>query len=75
MKYDAIKVELLEWVANLKDGETLQYLKELKDSKQLHNDWAEQLTAEQLKSIKRGLQQVNNKEIVPHNLVAQKHGL
>lgn len=75
MKYDAIKVELLEWVANLKDGETLQYLKELKDSKQLHNDWAEQLTVKQLKSIKRGLQQVNNKEIVPHNLVAQKHGL
>ena len=33
MEQDAIKLELIEWLTKLKDNETIEYLKVVKDSK------------------------------------------
>jgi len=39
MGYDAIKSELIEWLTKLEDGETIEYLKIIKDSKENDHDW------------------------------------
>lgn len=32
MKQEAIKLELIEWLAKLNDSDTIQYLKKIKDA-------------------------------------------
>ena len=38
MGLEAIKLELIEWLAKLEDEDTIEYLKVVKDSKS-ENDW------------------------------------
>ncbi|MDF1547696.1 MAG: hypothetical protein P1P88_07725 [Bacteroidales bacterium] len=38
MGYEAIKLELIEWLTKLDDNETIDYLKIVKDSKSNDND-------------------------------------
>lgn len=39
MKQEAIKLELIEWLAKLNDSDTIQYLKKIKDARSKHQDW------------------------------------
>ncbi|MCK9639777.1 MAG: hypothetical protein M0R39_07680 [Prolixibacteraceae bacterium] len=38
MGYDAIKFELIEWLTNLEDGETVDYLKIIRDANVSQNE-------------------------------------
>ena len=46
-----LKLELIEWLAKLEDGETIQYLKVVKDSKPGDQNWWDNLDAAQKKGI------------------------
>lgn len=75
MEQDAIKLELIEWLTKLKDNETIEYLKVVKDSKSENHDWWNDLTDEQIQGIQRGLKDIDEGRIVSHNDVKKKYGL
>ena len=75
MGNEAIKLELIEWLSKLNDDETIEYLKVVKDSKSKENDWWDDLTAEQKKGIERGLRDIGQGRITPHEEVKKKYGL
>lgn len=51
MDQEALKLELMEWLARLEDQDTLQYLKVVKDSNTIGHDWWDDLTEEQIRGI------------------------
>jgi len=53
MGYEALKLELIEWLTKLEDSETIEYLKNVKDLKSSDHDWWEDLTQEQKKELKK----------------------
>lgn len=75
MRLDAIKLELIEWLAKLEDNETINYLKIVKDSKTSKNDWWDDLTEEQKQGIQRGLKDIEEGRVVSHEEVKRKYGL
>lgn len=75
MGHEAIKLELIEWLKKLDDDETINYLKLVKDSKALHDDWWYDLTVEQKAGIERGLRDVDAGRVTTHTNVKEKHGL
>ena len=75
MGHDAIKLELIEWLTKLKDSETLEYLKIVKDSRDIDHDWWDDLTEEEKKGIKRGLKNIDEGKVTPHEEVVKKYGL
>jgi hypothetical protein len=75
MGNNAIKLELIEWLAKLDDDETIEYLKIVKDSKSNDHDWWDDLTSEQKKGIERGLRDIDQVKTIPHETVKKKYGL
>ena len=75
MGYDAIKLELIEWLTKLNDNETIEYLKIVKDSSSSHNDWWDDLTESQKKGIERGLNDIRLGKTKSHQEVKNKYGL
>ena len=74
MGIKAIKLELIEWLSNLQDSETLEYLKFVKDSDSKENDWWHDLSDEVKAGIKRGLADVDAGRVVSHEEVKKKYG-
>lgn len=72
MGQEAIKLELIEWLARLEDDETIDYLKVIKDSKVSHGNWWHELTDEQKAGIERGLKDVEAGRVTPHDEVKLK---
>lgn len=75
MGHDAIKLELIEWLAKLEDDETIQYLKVVKDSKSNEHDWWDDLSENEKKGIERGLKDIEAGRVVSHDEVRLKYGL
>jgi hypothetical protein len=75
MGHDAIKLELIEWLTKLDDDETIQYLKIVKDSKDEHTDWWDDLSDEQKEGVQRGLNDIDQGRVIPHDEVKRKYGL
>ena len=75
MKYDAVKLELIEWIIKLEDEETINYLKVYKDSDLCYNDWSNDLTEDQKSGIEQGLKDVDEGRVTPHDTVKRKYGL
>lgn len=75
MGHNAIKLELIEWLAKLDDDETIEYLKVVKDSKLSNHDWWDDLTSNQKQSIERGLRDIDQGKTIPHQEVKKKYGL
>ncbi len=73
MGLEAVKLELIEWLTNLNDELTIEYLKVVKDSSD--HDWWNDLTEEQKAAINRGLQDIDAGRVTPHNEVKAKYGL
>jgi hypothetical protein len=73
MGIEAVKLELLEWLANLEDSETLEYLKLVKDSGK--NDWWHDLSDDVKSGIERGLKDIDAGHMVVHEEVKKKYGL
>jgi len=74
MGIKAIKLELIEWLSNLQDSETLEYLKFVKDSDSKENDWWHDLSDEVKAGIERGLADVDAGRVVSHEEVKKKYG-
>lgn len=74
MGIKAIKLELIEWLSNLQDSETIEYLKFVKDSDSKENDWWHDLSDEVKDGIKRGLADVDAGRVVSHEEVKKKYG-
>jgi hypothetical protein len=39
VRYEELKLELIEWLTKLEDKEIMEYLKIVKDAKSKNNDW------------------------------------
>ncbi len=55
MTTQKLKIELIEWLSNLNNKKLLKAIVSLKDSEQ-SGDWYETLSANQKKSLKRGIE-------------------
>ena len=75
MRHEAIKLELIEWLTKLENNEIIEYLKIVKDSGSIKNDWWDDLTENQKAGIERGLDDIKNERTVSHNNVKNKYGL
>ena len=75
MSSEAVKLELIEWLTKLDDDDTLQYLKVVKDLKDNNTDWWNDLPDEHKQGIQRGLSDIDNGKVVPHDEVVKKYGL
>ena len=75
MGHEALKLELIEWLAKLEDEETIDYLKVVKDANVMQDDWWLTLTDEQKSQIERGLKDVEEGKVTPHDIVKRKYGL
>ena len=75
MGYDAIKLELIEWLAKLDDNDTIEYLKIVKDSKSGDLDWWDDLSDVQKEGIERGLRDIESGKITSNEEVRLKYGL
>ncbi len=75
MAHDAIKLELIEWLTKLKDKDTIEYLKVVKDSKSENQDWWNELPEKHKMGIKRGIRDKKEGNIFPHDEVKTKYGL
>jgi hypothetical protein len=75
MRLEAIKLELIEWLAKLEDNDTINYLKIMKDSKTSKNDWWDDLTEVQKQGAERGLKDIEEGRVVSHEDVKRKYGL
>lgn len=75
MGHEAIKLELIEWLTKLEDDETINYLKLVKDAKVSHSDWWYDLNDEQKDGIERGLRDIDEGRITPHDEVKLRYGL
>jgi hypothetical protein len=75
MANEAIKLELIEWLAHLDDDATIKYLKVVKDSRIKKSDWWDDLTEEQILGIQRGLRDIDEGRVTPHDQVKKKYGL
>lgn len=75
MGHNALKLELIEWLARLEDNEIIHYLKIVKDSDSHGEDWWNGLTEEQKNGIERGLRDIDDGKTVSHETVKQRYGL
>lgn len=75
MGYEAIKLELIEWLIGLEDEDVINYLNVVKESDIHHNDWWNDLTDEQKAGINRGLKDIDEGKTVTHEDVKQRYGL
>ncbi len=75
MGHDAIKMELIEWLAKLKDPDTIKYLKVVKDSTTEDHDWWDDLNEDQKKGIERGLNDIAQGRTISHDVVKSRYGL
>ncbi len=75
MKQETLKIELIEWLTKLNDIETLNYLKIIKESGINNHDWWNDLTAQQVQGIQRGLRDIDEGRIVSHEDVKKRYGL
>lgn len=73
MRTDAMKLELIEWLARLKDPGVLGSLLQWKKANE-SQDWYQDLSAEQRASIERGLSDAAAGRAVPSEEVWKRHG-
>tara|TARA_R110002049_G_scaffold296540_3_gene484712 strand:+ start:1342 stop:1569 length:228 start_codon:yes stop_codon:yes gene_type:complete len=74
MNYDLEKFELIRWLMNVEDEETIGYLKAVKQSVESKEDWWGALPNEAKAGIERGLTDVANRRVIPHEEVKKKYG-
>lgn len=75
MELEAIKVELIAWLSELEDQNTIEYLKEVKELCETKNDWWEDLTQVQKNGIEKGLKDAKEGRITSHEEVKKKYGI
>lgn len=61
------KIELIQWLSTLNDESIIEKILKLRDSEQ--QDWWEQISEEERKSIEKGIQDANDGKLKPHSEV------
>jgi hypothetical protein len=75
MTQEAVKLELITWMAKLTNQETINYLKIIKDESSKGGDWWDDLTNAQKAGIDRGLKDLDEGRITPHETIKNRYGL
>ena len=60
------KLDLIEWISKLEDASVINELMKIKEDYSNSKDWADSLKQEELASIKRGLNDFDNKNVHSH---------
>jgi len=68
MNIQATKIDLIHWLTELKDTNTLKQLKAIKEGQ----DWWEMISEEDRGSIDEGLAQLDRGEGIPHEQVMKE---
>ena len=75
MRQESIKLELIEWLAKLNDVDVLHFLKLIKETHSKTNDWWMELPEIQKNGISRGLQDIDQGNVISHDDVKKKYGV
>ncbi len=75
MRQESIKLELIEWLAKLNDVDVLHFLKLIKDTNSETSDWWNDLPEIQRNGISRGLQDIDQGNVISHDDVKKKYGV
>lgn len=75
MGLEAIKLELIAWLSKLEDQDTIEYLKVVKDTREIHGDWWNDLTEDQRQGIERGMKDIKEGRTISHDEVKKKYGI
>jgi CTP:phosphocholine cytidylyltransferase-like protein len=67
------KLELIEWLIRLQDNSLIDYLNSLKESESSTSDWWDDLSIDQIKSINRGIKDIDEGRIHSHDSVMKKY--
>ncbi|MGW8123278.1 hypothetical protein ACV07N_11515 [Roseivirga echinicomitans] len=71
MDIQAEKLRLIEWLASLKDSNTISELVAFKKTKEI--DWWDEISEDEKTEIQEGLAQADRKELTPHDQVMSKY--
>jgi len=74
MTTHAEKLDIIQWIAGLKDKATLRLIKELKEkSDSNQKDWWNSISSEERMSIERGLEDSENGRVTPHSEIRKRY--
>jgi predicted transcriptional regulator len=65
---EALKIDLIHWLTELKDVEILKQLQAIKEGR----DWWEEIGQAERQAIEEGLAQLERGETIPHEQVKEK---
>lgn len=63
------KLNLIKWISNLSDSSVIDQLKKVQKDYLKTKDWATTLKDEEIESINRGLDDIANNRVHPHEEV------
>ncbi len=72
MDIKAEKLELIQWLAGVRDTGIIKEFVDLKKSKQV--DWWDAISADERAEISEGIAQADRGEVIPHEEVLKKYG-
>ena len=73
MKSEQLKLELIQWLASIEDMQILQSLFRYKNIQE-NTDWWDTLSDDQLKEIKKGIDDVKKGKTISSKSLWQKYG-
>ena len=68
MNIQSEKLGLIEWLSTLNDISIIEKLKSIKEDYSKSKDWWDTLNKEELESIKRGLKDLEEAKLHPHEI-------
>ncbi len=72
MDFSAQKLDLIQWIAELKDVSLLKRIQELR-LKSIDSDWASMLTEEEKTSVSSGLEDIEKGKVIEHTEVQKRY--
>jgi predicted transcriptional regulator len=71
MNMQGQKLDLIEWILKLNDSSVIEKLRAIKDNYAKSKDWYDDLNDEELASINRGLQDIEEGRLNSHDSAKQ----
>lgn len=75
MRLKAVKQELIQWLSQLEDSATIEYLKIVKDAQASESDWWDHISDDQKAGIERGLEDIKKERTIAGEDVRSKYGI
>jgi len=67
------KLGLIEWINGLNDLAIIEKLKKIQAENALSSDWWDKLTIHEKESIERGMKDIEEGRVIPHETVRKKY--